>query len=347
MKLPKATKLPSGSWRIQAQIDGVRYSFTDKDIKKVKQMAKEAFAGAEQEAKLQMTVGTAYDRYIESKSAVLSPSTIRGYKKYRAYYFQSIMDVNINALTQEMVQIAVNDEVKAGSSPKTIRNAHGLLSAVLKAYRPKLQLSTTLPQKERTEISIPSEQDMKLIWREAAGTKYELPILLASWLGLRVSEIKGLKFSDIQGDKVHIHTAIVLDKDGNETSKRPKSYSGDRWIIFPDTIRELVDKSPHDSEYVCNYTYGSIYKAFKRICERCNVGPYRFHDLRHFAASEAHSLGIPDKYEMKRMGHKTDYMLKNVYLHTMRDKEDAFANIIDQHMAMLFSDSAHENAHAI
>ena len=43
----------------------------------------------------------------------------------------------------------------------------------------------------------------------------------------------------------------------------------------------------------------------------------------------AMSVGVPNTYNQRRMGHKTDNMLKNVYLHTMRSKEDHYADMID------------------
>ena len=76
--------------------------------------------------------------------------------------------------------------------------------------------------------------------------------------------------------------------------------------------------------------------SLRNICKEAGVEPCRFHDLRHFAASEAHMLGVPDKYQMKRMGHKTDNMLRTVYQHTIKDKEDFFAQKIDEHMESLF-----------
>ena len=39
---------------------------------------------------------------------------------------------------------------------------------------------------------------------------------------------------------------------------------------------------------------------------------------------------------MKRMGHKTDNMLKNVYQHTMKNKEDEFSDLIDEKMEELY-----------
>ena len=346
MNVPKPKKLKSGNWRIQIMVEGKRYSITDPDPKVCKQKAKELYAGLQFEKRIPLTLGKAFDNYIEAKDSVLSPSTILGYKKIRKGYLQSIMSVNITDLTQEEVQKAVNADFKRGASSKSVRNAHGLLSAVLREYRPNFVLRTTLPQKEPHEIQILTEDELKLLYKVSSGTKYHLPIVLASWLGLRMSEIRGLKFTDIKNGKIHVQRAIVEGENG-PAEKLTKSLAGDRYLSCPAEIQKLIDGQAHKTEYIVPLTEAAIYKGFKRLCEKANITPCRFHDLRHFAASEAHSLGIPDKYQMKRMGHKTDNMLKTVYQHTMADKEENFSNIIDSHMESLFLDSqiAHEIAH--
>lgn len=338
MKMPKPVKRPSGNWRIQIMVDGKRYSVTDPDPKVVKQKAKELYAGLQFEKRIPLTLGKAFDQYIEAKDSVLSPATIRGYKKIRKNYLQSLMKTNITDLTQEEIQRAINADFKSGASSKSVRNAHGLLSAVLKEYRPNFVLRTTLPQKKPYEISILTEEELKKLYRTAEGTKYYLPIILASWLGLRMSEIRGLKFSDLVDGKIHIQRAIVEGENG-PAEKLTKSLAGDRWIKCPTELQKLIEQQSHATEYVVPLTEAAIYKGFKRLCDKAEVTPCRFHDLRHFAASEAHSLGVPDKYAMKRMGHKTDNMLKTVYQHAMADKEDSFSDIIDSHMESLFLDS--------
>jgi integrase len=338
MKMPKPVKRPSGNWRIQIMVDGKRYSVTDPDPKVVKQKAKELYAGLQFEKRIPLTVGKAFDQYIDAKDSVLSPATIRGYKKIRKNYLQSLMKTNIIDLTQEDVQRAINADFKRGASSKSVRNAHGLLSAVLKEYRPNFILRTTLPQKKPYEIFILTEEELKKLYQTAEETKYYLPIVLASWLGLRMSEIRGLKFSDLVDGKIHIQRAIVEGENG-PAEKLTKSLAGDRWIKCPTELQKLIEQQSHTTEYVVPLTEAAIYKGFKRLCDKAEVTPCRFHDLRHFAASEAHSLGVPDKYAMKRMGHKTDNMLKTVYQHTMADKEDSFSDIIDSHMESLFLDS--------
>ena len=353
MKTPKVEKLPSGNFRVRLQIDGQRYSCTSKTKKEAQDAAKKLYAGIQFEKRLSITVGKAIDNYIDEKKATLSPSTIKGYESIRKNYLQSIMSINLSDLTQSDVQIAVGKDVEAGKSPKTIRNAHGLLAAVVDEYRPTLILRTTLPQKEKIEMRILSEEEMIKVMAQAKDSEYELPILLAAWLGLRMSEIRGLKFSDISDGRIHVHRAIVAGPDG-DVEKGTKTTSGDRWIKLPDTILGLISMNFTDrygaiidqsgkivdeklDNYIIEKADITIYKNFIKICKEAGVEPCRFHDLRHFAASEAHALGVPDKYAMKRMGHKTDNMLKNVYLHTMKDKEDEFADLIDSRMEDIYN----------
>ena len=337
MKIPKAKKQSSGKWRIQIMVNGKRYSVTDKDPKVCKQKAKELYAGLDVELSVTpLTVGDAIDKYLESQIGTLSPSTLSVYERYRRNYLQNIMDCHLKDLTSSLIQTAISADKKHGKSSKTIRNAYGLLTATLRMYRPKFSPNVNLPKPEKTEIEIPTEDEMRRIWAEARGTKYELPIILASWLGLRMSEIRGLKFDDFHGTKLHIQRAIVRTNSG-DAIKGTKSYSGDRWITCPQQIVDLVNQQQGRDGYVCWYSESTIYNGFVRVCERAGVPHYRFHDLRHFAASEAHSLGVPDKYQMKRMGHKTNDMLRKVYQHTMRDKEDTYANIIDKQMSTMLA----------
>lgn len=353
LKIPEPKRLPSGSWRIQIQVNGQKYSITDKDKKIVKQRAKEIYAGAKVEKHVPMTIKEAMEDYVKINSDTLSPSTLLGYKRYADNYLQSIMSVNITKLTQEEVQAAVNEDAKRGISPKTIRNAHGYLSKILKTYRPGFALNTNFPQKEHYEVVIPEEDEMQKIWKACKGTPYELPILLGGWLGLRMSEVRGLKFTDLEGNTLHVQRAMVRGIPKDPKSKRKtesrekltKTYSGDRYITVPDQIVDLINAQPRKSEFICPYCENAIYKNFKKACKEAGIPSTRFHDLRHFEASAVHSIGVPDEYQVKRLGHKTDHMLKTTYRHVLKKKQDEFAESINKHMASIFSDSSHETSH--
>lgn len=295
-----------------------------------------------------MTVGDAIDRYISEKSEVLSPYTIKGYNTIRKNYLQSVMNINLTDLEQRDIQKAITEDQVAGKSPKTIKNANGLLTATLREYRPKFHPESKLPKAEKKEHDIFDEETMAKVWQAAKGDKYELPILLASWLGLRMSEVRGLKYGDIQDGILHIQRARIRIK-GQDIDKKPKTAAGDRYIKLPQVILKLIFEQAINSvaieRYICLYSISAINKGFIRVCKKAGVEPCRFHDLRHFAASVSLALGVPDKYSMKRMGHATENMLKTTYQHTMKSKEEEYADLVDTHMEDLYDASGHENGH--
>ena len=333
MKLPKAKKLPSGRWNIQVMVDGKRVSFTAMTEREATAKAAAYKAGLVQKKKSPtvMTVGEAIDRYIESKDGVLSPSTVAGYKRIRKNNLQELMPIKLPALTQEAVQKAVNKMSKE-KSPKSVANAHGLLSAALEMFYPDFRLRTTLPQKKKHEAQIPEAEEIGKILQEARGKKVELPILLAVWLGLRASEIRGITWDEIDGDKLHIKQAIVQGENGPAV-KGTKTYSGDRVLRIPPYIRDLIAHQPKTDDYLVHMSGQAIYKAFVTVCQKAGVRHYRFHDLRHANASVMLALGIPDKYAQERMGHATNNMLKTVYQHTMKSKRDEVDDSIDNYFS--------------
>lgn len=340
-KLPTPQRLPSGTWRCQITVNGRRVSVVDEDpgVAQAKAVALRAGLVEEKKKRSTLTVGGAIDRYIESKDAVLSPSTIAGYKRIRQYSLQPIIDVRLSDLTQEHVQRAMNQLAKI-RSPKTVRNVHFLLSAVLAEYKPDMILRTTMPQRVRYEASIPSDEEIGQLISTAAGTEMELPLLLAIWMGLRVSEIIGLTWDSIEGDMLHIKAAIV-DGEHGPVKKGTKSYSGNRKIRLPDYLRQLIDAQPKRNEFIVQLSRQAISGRFKTLCRRAGVPHFRFHDLRHANASVMLALGVPDKYAMERMGHATSGMLKMVYQHTMRTKQDAVSDAVDSY----FSQKLHTVSH--
>lgn len=327
-KLPTPQKLPSGMWRCQVMVDGKRVSVVD-EVPSVAQAKAVALKNGliDEKKSSSITVGKAIDRYIESKDAVLSPSTLRGYRSIRRNSLGTLENVRLDSLTQESIQRHINSLAKK-NTPKYIRNVHGLLSATIAEYKPEMQLHTTLPQKEKKEIQIPTISEIQLLAEKSKGTSFELPFLLATWMGLRTSEIRGLTWDCIDGDILHIKQAIV-DGDDGPKAKTTKTYSGNRKIRIPPYIKELIDKQDKSSIYIIPCTRSSLYNRFLRLCKKYGLPHYRFHDLRHVQASVMLALGVPDKYAMERMGHASTNMLKTVYQHTMQSKSDEVAEMVD------------------
>lgn len=339
LKNPTPVELPSGRWRCQVTVNGKRVSIVEDDPKTAhaKAVAIKAEIIKAQRQPESMTVGEAVDRYLDSRDGVLSPSTLRSYRSIRKNALGPLEKMALSCLTQEAVQREIN-ELSKSVTPKTVRNVHGLLSAMLAVYAPDLRLRTNLPAKMRHEIQIPTEEHLRKMMESTIGTPLEVPFVLAVWLGLRQSEIVGLQWDDIQNGVLHVHSAVVYGEDG-PIRKGPKSYSGDRKLRIPEYVQRVLDRTPHNSESIVSISGKAIYCRFRRMCTKLGLPPYRFHDLRHVNASVLMAAGAPNKYVQERMGHSTDHMLKTVYQHVM----DRTRNEVDQRTDELFSAILHTN----
>lgn len=334
MRIPKPTQKENGKWLIQVMQNGKRVGKTFDTEQEALYWAA-GIKTQQQEisrAPHNLTLAQAIDRYIESKDSVLSPSTISGYRKIQANNFQELMGVRLADLRKEAVQRAVNKMARE-RSPKTVRNAYGLITAVVGEYYPELDLRRiTLPQKERHEIVVPSEQDIVSIAEAVRGKSVELPVLLAMWLGLRMSEIKGLTWDCVGANTIHVKQAMV-----DEGLKTTKTYNSNRVLPLPPYLKQLIEAQPRKSEYIVPDSRRAIYSRFAYWTEKAGIKHYRFHDLRHVNASVMLALNIPDKYAMQRMGHSSNNMLKTVYQHTMTEKEREYSQSVDNYFENLLA----------
>lgn len=336
-----AKKLPSGSWRVNLYIgkddNGKRiYKSFTADTKKEAEFLAAAYNLKRKETPKDITVGNAIDGYIASKENVLSPTTIAEYRQTRRNKLQRLMDVPLNKLDNIMIQQAINEDASR-LSPKSIRNSHGLLSAALKMYLPDFVLRTTLPKKQPKIKDLPTSEELL---NAVKDTDVELPALLALWLGMRLSEIQGLRFSDISPDGIITISHVRVVVDGQLTEKSTtKTYNSTRRIKAPAEIIQMIQRIPHDSddEYIMKYCRGGIYKRFKRVIKNARLKDMTFHDLRHLNASVMLALGVPDKYAMERGGWASNNVLKSVYQHTFSDERQNVDSRIDDYFRSISS----------
>lgn len=345
--MAKAKKLPSGSWRCQVydytDDSGKRHykSFTASTRKEAEYQAAEYAMHKKKRTAPEITFREALSNYIEQRTPVLSPASIREYKRAQKN-FSDLDDMLINEITQEKIQTHVNAFTK-DHSPKSVRDNHAMISAVMRMYRPDFALNTVLPQKTRPDLYIPSDEDIRRIMAAAADTEMELPILLAAFGPMRRGEICALQYEDISGCRVHVCRNMVQDENRRYVIKQPKSYAGDRYIDFPDFVaRKFSGRSGPVT--VLNPTM--ITSRFNHILIRAGVPHFRFHDLRHYCASILHAVGVPDAYIMERGGWGNDGTLKNVYRHALDDQRAKMTERANSYFDSMQHEMQHEKEKA-
>lgn len=315
----KIEKRGSGSYRVRKMYKGKMYTvtFEHKPTQKEAMQAMAAELDKVQEKYKSMTFKAAGEEYIESKRNVLSPSTIRLYKTTINNISGKFNSMNVHDIAMMDIQLEVNRLAKE-HSPKTVRNYHGFISAVLGTFCPNLKICTTLPQKAKNEPYIPSDEDVKRILECAKGTEYEIPLVLACY-GMRRSEICALTPADLEGDIIHISRAKVFGDGGEWVDKTTKTTSSTRDIIIP---TEIADKIRCQG-YVYNGHPNSVTVYLRTVEDRLGISRFTMHKLRHYFASKMSAMNIPDADIMRMGGWETDHVMKSVYRHSMMQRDEA------------------------
>ena len=340
--MPKKKKnaLPSGSFRVQV------YDYTDKAGKKhyksftaptkrqAQALATDWKANREKMPETDMTLYEAVGRYIDLKRAVLSPSTLTGYTAIQKTYFSGEFGKHmLSSLTNIVVQTWVSD-LSVIRSPKTVRNAYGLLSATLDVFMPDLHLKSTLPAKKRPELYCPSDDDVKKLLEHIKGTDLEIAVMLAAFGPLRRGEICALTSDDIHGNTITVSKSMVQEPDNQWYIKQPKTYGSYREIDFPDFV---IDRIKDINGKIVNTTPSRISGLFIKAITETDVPRFRFHDLRHYAASIMHAIGVPDQYILKRGGWISDNVMKSVYRNAIDSETVKQNKKINDHFKALSS----------
>lgn len=335
--MAKATKLSSGNWRCKAYYTDengkyTSHSFTAETKKEAEYKAAEFLMDRKHKKKPENnTVGELIDKYLDSRSHILSPSTMVGYRKIRRTAFQELMNTRAGFVTQQMVQSAVNEYAK-GRSPKTVLEAYRLLTRVFSAADIVIDdKAIILPQKVKNEIKIPTTEEVKLILEASHDKGIYLPVILAAMLGLRKSEIFALTWEDIDinNARLRINKATVKDEYGEYVLKTTKTEKSTRTLYLPTQVLKALSEHSRNEKLI-NISPDVFDSRYKRLIVKLGMN-YNFHALRHYCASIMLINGIPNKYAMERMGHSTDNMLKQVYQHTYEQTHKQFDKDIENY----------------
>lgn len=356
MSKNKSGQLPSGKYRyrlyigIDAQGKKQYKSFTASTMRKAQQKADEWQNSHKGMSAENPTFSEAAALFLRNRSATLSPSTLAVYERTIQRFedlYPMFCRTRVNAIMPEDVQHIINDLStrtidhyqlqKVGRhsdrrvSPKTISNYYGLIRSVLNSQRVDVT-DVLLPQRKKTRLNIPESETVTALLELIKGTELEVPVLLAAFGPMRRGEICALRMEDIdfETDTVHVHRCLVRDADRQWVEKPPKTTAGDRYIVYPHYVTALIA----ERGYVSKMTPDTLSTRFTRTLKRHGYKPFRFHDLRHFAASFQIALGIPPEYIMERGGWATSYTMAR-YVHALDAQRQQMAEKTNEAFAGL------------
>ena len=333
MKIPKAKQLPSGSWFCRVRVDGKDIGITRPTEKEAVAEAMADKAGIQERANIEgkdKTVLQAIDDYIEARSGVLSPATVRGYEIIKKNRFQKIMGRKIGSISPEQWQSAVSELAKKYSA-KTVKNSWGLLSSVITASTGK-SISVKLPQVIPNAREFLDADQIPIFLNAVKGRKVEIAALLAL-SSLRRSEIMALDWNDVDLQKgiIKVTAATVQDADNKMVRKKEtKNQTSRRTIPMIQPLRDALEAVEDKSGPVAKVSLTRMYVHINQVCRESGLPEVGVHGLRHSFASLAYHLEMPEKITMEIGGWSNLGTMRNIYTHiAQRDREKYSSSFLE------------------
>lgn len=212
------------------------------------------------------------------------------------------------------------------------------------------------PKKEQYIGSFYNENELNELFEKSKDDPLNLIIRMASYYGLRRSEVLGLKWDAFDFDNKTItikHTVTIGRIDGKrqiyskDRTKNKSSYRtlpliddiADRLLEFKgqqEYFKKAFGKSYYnkDKEYVFVKPDGKLTRPdyvsehFKNLLKNLELRHIRFHDLRHSCASLLLAKGIPMKAIQEWLGHSNFSTTANIYAHLDSNSKQLSAQAI-------------------
>jgi integrase len=293
-----------------------------------------------------------------AEAAELERSTV---KQYREHVDQHIVPfigrVKLSELSAQGVR-KFEDRLRAeGRSPAMVRKIIGSLGSLLAdaqeqglaAHNAVRDLRRNRRRgKERNAekrqrgklkvgVDIPTPGEIKAIIANAKG-RWRPLLITAVFTGLRASELRGLRWRDVDFKANELHVRQRADR-FNEIGK-PKSAAGERVVPFgkfvANTLKEWKLECPKsEGDLAFPNGIGKV-ESLANIINRglipaqgASAKYTGLHALRHFYASwcinrtEDGGLGLPPKVVQERLGHSSITMTYDRYGHLFPRGDDA------------------------
>ena len=283
-------------------------------------------------------------------------TTCHGYENIlNTHMIPSLGRLYVQDLTPVRVQQYYGELRKKGLANNTIRKHHVLLHAALGAavrqgiVGANVTCLVTPPAREAPQHRFYDSSQLRMLFCASEGTPLEVAVKLAGCLGLRRSEICGLKWRNVDLKRgvltvCEVRTAVS----GRALEKAPKSYASERRLAFggSEDLEALLKRLHRDWErrrkqdpkynpegYVAVNEAGKPYQP-DVLCQRIaqfiaaqGLPPISLHGLRHSFASVANSQNVPMFSISKALGHSSTSVTSAVYMHLF---DDAVADVVSQ-----------------
>ncbi|NMF06565.1 site-specific integrase [Clostridium beijerinckii] len=303
----------------------------------------------------------------EYKVNTLSTNTIANYNsRIETHIIPKLGNYKLNKITNEIVQDFYNSLINDGQKPSSAKKVLETLGNCLR-YAQKNKLIYTVPVDiERVAIEKPKvefwhKQEVDFFLSEIKNDYLYMPILITVLTGLRIGELCGLRWRDIDLENriLTVRNQVINDKVNKSLlfTNKLKTLTSYRKITIPKVLANHltgIKGKALDTDFViltregtmCNprnlsmnfikkvSKYKLPFEDLKKrdkgdIINYIQLQQITFHALRHTHATLLIFKGENIKVVSERLGHKSITETLDTYTHIMEDMKNNTANLLD------------------
>ncbi len=299
-----------------------------------------------------ITVNKVYREWLNAVVNRVKESTLANYQnKFEKHILPEFGDIPCADLTAGRINAFINKKLADGLSASYVRDIFTVFKTMLKyaqeEYGFRLSLkNVVLPKAERKQVEKISDTEQKKLvsYLKANMSLTAFGILLSLFMGLRIGELCGLKWEDVDfKDRIlHIRRTVqrISSINGNRKTKivisSPKSATSFRDIVIPDALMKYFEMFRSEANnYILSGTDKPVEPRtmqyrYKKILRTANVEDHNYHKLRHTFATNSAENGFNVKALSAVLGHSSVTLTLNRYIHPDRTYERRLMNMCMQ-----------------
>lgn len=296
-----------------------------------------------------ITVSKIYQEWLNAVKNRVKESTLANYRnKFEKHILPEFGDVPCADLNAGRLNAFINKKLADGLSASYVRDIFTVFKTMLKysqeEYGFKLSLkNVTLPKSERKQVEKISDTEQKKLvsYLKENMSLTAFGILLSLFMGLRIGEVCGLKWEDVDFRKkiLHIRRTVqrITSANGSRRTKivisTPKSEASFREIAIPDMLMKYFKMfRSEDGNFILSGTDKPVEPRtmqyrYKKILQKSEMENHNYHKLRHTFATNSAEKGFNMKALSAVLGHSSVTLTLNRYIHPDRSYERRLMNM--------------------
>ncbi|MDP4146173.1 MAG: site-specific integrase [Bacillota bacterium] len=317
--------------------------------------------------KTKITVKELLELWLATKKTNITNKTYLYYENCIGMINKDFDKIKAFKLKSESIELALNKIIESGLSSSTASHYYTVLNtaynwAVNRGYVPKNPLAVVKkPKRTKSEMKVYNEEQLNKLLEAIKCMTIYIPVMLAATTGMRLGEVCGLKWSNVDLDNGYLQIKEQLQEVDDKLQLIPlKTASSKRKILLLDytinALKELKNKQEANKAYlgdnynkegfvVCQnngdpYQPSYISRNYKRVMkeykhkviindehkelslyELLDIPLIRFHDLRHTHATLLLKANIHPKIVADRLGHSDIKLTLGTYSHILPDMQ--------------------------